>query len=155
MKKSPADRDDIVDTLKKSKLFSGINDEGLLEISSFFNKVDFQNDQFIFMEGDPSDWLYVVSTKKVKIIKHSESGRDVIVEMKSPGEMFCCAAVLDKKPLIEFGCFACHQKPFKVEKTESGDFHFYNLYAHLRPDTNGEVIILHITIRKRGEAKQL
>ena len=50
---------------------------------------------------DPSDWLYIVSTEKVKIIKQTESGKDVIVEMKSTGEMFCCAAVLDKKPYPE------------------------------------------------------
>jgi CRP-like cAMP-binding protein len=101
MRKSSTDQNEIVATLKKSKMFSAINDKGLLEISSFFNKVDFKNDQFIFMEGDPSDWLYVVSTNKVKMIKHSESGRDVIVEMKSPGELFCCAAVLDNKPYPE------------------------------------------------------
>ena len=101
MKKPSSDRNDIVATLKKSKLFSGINDEGLLEISSFFSKVDFKNDQFIFMEGAPSDWLYVVSKNKVKMIKHSESGKDTIVEMKSPGEIFCCATVLDNKPYPE------------------------------------------------------
>ena len=101
MKKPLADLDDIVDTLKKSEMFSGISNEGLLEISHFFRKVNFKNDQFIFMEGDPSDWLYVVSTNKVKMIKHSDSGKDVIVEMKSPGELFCCAAVLDKKPYPE------------------------------------------------------
>jgi CRP/FNR family transcriptional regulator len=101
MKKSLTDRDDIVDTLRRSKIFSGINDDGLSKISTFFKKVDFQNDQFIFMEGDPSDWLYIVSTKKVKIFKHTHSGKDVIVEIKSPGEMFCCASVLDKKPYPE------------------------------------------------------
>lgn len=101
MKKSSTDLNEIVDTLRKSKIFSDINNEGLLEISSFFKKIDFRNDEYIFMEGDPSHWLYVVSTKKVKILKHSQSGRDVIVEMKSPGEMFCCAAVLDNKPYPE------------------------------------------------------
>jgi len=82
-------------------MFSGINDDGLSEISSFFKVVDFKNDQFIFMEGDPSDWLYIVSTNKVKMIKHSESGKDTIVEIKSPGEIFCCATVLDNKPYPE------------------------------------------------------
>jgi CRP/FNR family transcriptional regulator len=101
MKKSFTDQDEIIATLKKSQMFAGISDKGLLEISSFFNMVDFKNDQFIFMEGDPSDWLYVVSTKKIKMIKHSESGKDVIVEIKSPGELFCCAAVLDNKPYPE------------------------------------------------------
>ena len=101
MAKQSTDKSEIIATLKKSKLFSGINDKGLLEISSFFNKVDFKNDQFIFMEGDPSDWLYVVSKNKVKMIKHSESGKDTIVEMKSPGEIFCCATVLDNKPYPE------------------------------------------------------
>lgn len=101
MKKTSKDRDKIIATLRKSTMFSGINDDGLSEISSFFKVVDFKNDQFIFMEGDPSDWLYIVSTNKVKMIKHSESGKDTIVEMKSPGEIFCCATVLDNKPYPE------------------------------------------------------
>jgi CRP/FNR family transcriptional regulator len=101
MKKSSTERDEIIATLRKSRIFTGINEDGLSKISPFFKKVNFKNDQFIFMEGDPSDWLYVVSTKKVKIFKHTQSGKDVIVEMKSPGEMFCCAAVLDKKPYPE------------------------------------------------------
>jgi len=101
MKKPSKDRDKIIATLGKSKMFSGINDDGLSEISSFFKVVDFKNDQFIFMEGDPSDWLYIVSTNKVKMIKHSESGKDTIVEIKSPGEIFCCATVLDNKPYPE------------------------------------------------------
>ena len=101
MKRSTKDQAEIVSTLKQSKLFSGINDEGLHKISPYFKKVSFINDQFIFMEGDPSDWLYVVSTEKVKIFKHTQSGKDVIVEIKSPGEMFCCAAVLDNKPYPE------------------------------------------------------
>jgi CRP-like cAMP-binding protein len=101
MKNPSADRQKIIDTLRISRIFYGLKDEDLSKISSFFKTVSFSNEEFIFREGDPSDWLYVVSSKKVKILKHTQSGKDVIVEMKSPGEMFCCSAVLDNKPFPE------------------------------------------------------
>jgi CRP-like cAMP-binding protein len=53
------------------------------------------------MEGDPSEWLYIVARKRVKILKHTLTGKDVILEMKVPGEMFCCSKVIDNKPYDE------------------------------------------------------
>jgi CRP/FNR family transcriptional regulator len=98
---SSQDTNDIVDTLRKSKIFSEIKTEELTKISSLFEKIAFRDGEYVFMEGDPSEWLYIVSRRRVKIFKHTLSGKDVILEMKSPGEMFCCAAVLDNQPYAE------------------------------------------------------
>jgi CRP/FNR family transcriptional regulator len=53
------------------------------------------------MEGDPSQWFYIASQGKIKIIKHTLSGKDIILEVKSPGEIFCCAGILDNRPYPE------------------------------------------------------
>jgi CRP/FNR family transcriptional regulator len=91
----------IIETLRKSKIFSVLSDKDLQKIIGFFEEFDLKNDDYIFMEGDPSDWLYLASRGKVKVVKHTESGKDVILEIKSPGELFCCTAVLDNKPFPE------------------------------------------------------
>ena len=54
--------------------------------------------EFIFMEGDPSFWLYIVQSGRVKILKHSRAGKDVVLELLGPGEIFGGVAVLEKRP---------------------------------------------------------
>jgi CRP/FNR family transcriptional regulator len=50
------------------------------------------------MEGDPSLWLYIVKSGRVKILKHSRTGKDVVLELLGPGEIFGGVAVLEKRP---------------------------------------------------------
>lgn len=94
-------REMIVETLKRSKIFSVLKEDELNEIALLFETLDFKNDEYIFHEGDESKWLYIVSQSRVKMTKHALSGKDMIVEVKAPGGIFCCAAVLDKKPYPE------------------------------------------------------
>lgn len=53
---------------------------------------------YIFMESDASRWLYVVKSGHVKIVKHSRTGKDVILELLGPGEIFGGVAVIEKRP---------------------------------------------------------
>jgi CRP/FNR family transcriptional regulator len=88
----------IIDTLKKSDIFSILKEEELKEISALFEEVSLKKNGLIFMEGDPCKWLYLVSQGRVKIFKNTLAGKDVILEIKSPGDIFGCVAVLDNKP---------------------------------------------------------
>lgn len=106
----------IVETLKKSKIFSVLTEEELDEISQFFETLDFKNDEYIFNEGDESKWLYIVSRARVKMAKHSLSGKDMIVEIKSPGGMFCCSAVLDEKPYPESAQAMDHVSVIRINR---------------------------------------
>ncbi len=88
----------IIETLKKSLTFSCLTDTELKLVSRFFEKLNYKNNAHIFMEGDPSDWFYIVANGEVKILKHTLAGKDIILEIMSPGDMFGGVAVLDKKP---------------------------------------------------------
>lgn len=52
----------------------------------------------IFMEGDPARWFYVVRSGHVKIVRHSKTGKDVVLELLGPGEVFGGVAVIEKRP---------------------------------------------------------
>jgi CRP/FNR family transcriptional regulator len=88
----------IVESLKKSEIFSSLKDEELKKISTLFEKINFKNNETIFVEGDPSDKFYLVAEGSVKILKHTMMGKDIILEMMSPGDIFGGVAVLDRKP---------------------------------------------------------
>ena len=50
------------------------------------------------MEGDPARWFYVVRSGHVKIVRHSKTGKDVVLELLGPGEIFGGIAVIEKRP---------------------------------------------------------
>ena len=88
----------ILETLHKSTVFAKLNKDELKEISPYFKEVSVKNNEVIFSEGDPSDKLYLLSEGNVKIVKHTAMGKDVILEVMSPGDIFGGVAVLDNKP---------------------------------------------------------
>jgi CRP/FNR family transcriptional regulator len=88
----------IIKTLKKSDMFSKLKDEEFEAISGLFNLKQYKNNETIFLEGDSSDNFYLVAAGSVKVLKHTVMGKDIILEMMSPGDVFGGVAVLDKKP---------------------------------------------------------
>jgi CRP/FNR family transcriptional regulator len=49
--------------------------------------------QDIFRQGEPADRLWIVGEGEVKIVRHDEGGREVILEVIHPGEVFGGAAI--------------------------------------------------------------
>ncbi len=88
----------IIETLKKSEIFSSLKDDELKNISKLIETVSYKNNENIFVEGDPSDKFYLVAEGSVKVLKHTMIGKDIILEIMSPGDIFGGVAVLDKKP---------------------------------------------------------
>lgn len=88
----------IIETLKKSEIFSSLKDDELRNISKLIETVTYKNNENIFVEGDPSDKFYLVAGGSVKILKHTMMGKDIILEIMSQGDVFGGVAVLDKKP---------------------------------------------------------
>jgi len=58
----------------------------------------FQSGEFIFWDGDSPDSLYIVAEGRVKVLKHSSSGKDFIIAFFGPSEMFGEVAVFENKP---------------------------------------------------------
>jgi len=52
----------------------------------------------IFREGDRARWFYLVRSGHVKIVRHSKTGKDVVLELLGPGEIFGGVAVIEKRP---------------------------------------------------------
>jgi CRP-like cAMP-binding protein len=54
----------------------------------------------VFVEGDPAQWFRIVKSGRVKILKHSRSGKVVVLEFLGPGELFGGVAVIEKRPYL-------------------------------------------------------
>ena len=84
--------------LRRSPIFSSLNDDELGELANLAAERNFMSNEFIFWDGDTPDWLYIVAEGKVKVLKHSASGKEFIIAFFSSGEMFGEVAVFENKP---------------------------------------------------------
>lgn len=76
------------DILRRVPMFAALPADALDEISRLFVQTTYRAGEYIFFEGDSAHRLYVVHAGEVKLIKHSESGQDVILRVFAPGEVF-------------------------------------------------------------------
>ena len=69
-------------------LFKGLNESHYKELSMIVVETGFKRGQNIFSEGDDGTGFYVVATGRVKIFKLSPEGREQILHIFGPGEIF-------------------------------------------------------------------
>jgi CRP/FNR family cyclic AMP-dependent transcriptional regulator len=49
-------------------------------------------DDFIFREGDPTEYFHIVKEGTVKCVKSTRDGKECTLKMLMPGDLFCCDA---------------------------------------------------------------
>lgn len=52
-------------------------------------------DEYLFLEGDPADMLYLVGSGRIKVLKHSDTGKEMLLEIVSAGDTVGEVGVLD------------------------------------------------------------
>jgi CRP/FNR family transcriptional regulator len=107
------------EVLKKSKFFAPISEVTKKEIARLFTEEKFNRDDYIFFEGDKPEWLFIVKEGKVKLVKHSDTGKDVILQVFAPGEMFGETALFDHQPYL---ASAQAMEPTVILKLSRQDF---------------------------------
>ena len=68
--------------------FSGLSAEGLDKVNGLFNEHGYAPNETIYFAGDRVKHLFVVADGRVKIMRHSLSGKDVLLDILTPGEFF-------------------------------------------------------------------
>lgn len=84
--------------LKQSFIFSTLNEGEVAELARLTFEKRARAEEFIFWEGDAPHWFYVIAEGRVKAVKHSSLGKEVILAFFGPGEMIGEVAVFDNKP---------------------------------------------------------
>ena len=80
--------------IKKVSIFNTLSPEDTKEISRYLVPETYTKKEGVFSEGDPSEWLYIVKKGKVKITKLSNEGKEIILEIVPPNEIFGGIAVV-------------------------------------------------------------
>jgi CRP-like cAMP-binding protein len=75
-----------IEILRRSTLFSCLDAEDLEELTAVASFRHYGRDEFIFRQGDPPTFLYLVGSGKVKQFKISNSGRTFTASIMSSGD---------------------------------------------------------------------
>src|SRR5215831_19038479 len=84
--------------LRANPIFAGIPAPEINALARLATEETHAARAFVFMEGDAARWLYIVRSGHVKIVRHSKTGKDVVLELLGAGEIFGGVAVLEKRP---------------------------------------------------------
>ncbi len=75
------------DLLAQSALFAPLSDKERAGVGQQLVRRAFERDEYLFFEGDAAEGLLFVAEGRVKMIKHSESGRETILATFGPGQI--------------------------------------------------------------------
>jgi CRP-like cAMP-binding protein len=89
---------DVAQLLRASTVFASLPANEIEALGSVAREDRHRARDYVFMEGDPAHWLCVVKRGHVKILRTSHAGKDVVLELMGPGEIFGGVAVIERRP---------------------------------------------------------
>jgi CRP-like cAMP-binding protein len=84
--------------LKALPVFATLPAKEVESLAAVAREEGYRARDYVFMEGDQALWFCLVKTGRVKIVRHSRTGKDVVLELLGPGEVFGGVAVIEKRP---------------------------------------------------------
>ena len=86
------------DVVLSAPLFAGIDPDAARALLASMSRVDLARGETLFHEGDPGNGLYVIGTGKVKLGRRAPDGRENLLSILGPGEMFGELSLFDPGP---------------------------------------------------------
>lgn len=77
-----------LEILSRTPFFKGLQTSEIAWIGTKFHDADFKVDEVICRSGDPADQFFVVADGRVRLLQHSLSGKDVLLDLLTTGDFF-------------------------------------------------------------------
>jgi CRP/FNR family cyclic AMP-dependent transcriptional regulator len=87
-----------IDVLRRAPLFASLDDQAFAALTEELTEVDLSRGATLFHEGDPGDQLYFIVSGKIKLGRTAPDGRESLVAVMGPGELFGEMALFDPSP---------------------------------------------------------
>lgn len=84
--------------VRSAPLFAALDDEAAKALRSSMREIRLRRSQVLFNEGDPGDRLYVIVDGKVKLGMRSTDGRENLLAVLGPNQMFGELSFFDPGP---------------------------------------------------------
>lgn len=97
-RKSPLDSESVephmcspqmrLDILSQVPFFKPLKQDKVAAINRLFRERGYLPGETIYFAGDPAEHLFVLADGKVKLLRHNWTGKDVLLDLLTPGEFF-------------------------------------------------------------------
>jgi len=88
----------VEEALAATPLYRNLSREDRLRLSSVAAVKSYEKGDYVFGEGDPSDYLYTIVQGRVKVAKVFPGGREVILEIFGPGDPLGAVVAYEGRP---------------------------------------------------------
>lgn len=79
---------EVTEILSRAGIFQGVDPSAVRFLIEQLDSVTFPRGTTIFDEGEPGDRLYIIISGKVKLARHSVDGRENLLTVMGPSDMF-------------------------------------------------------------------
>jgi len=86
------------DLIKKFSFFSELHEDDLEKIAGISIERNYRKNMILFMEGEPGEAFYYIKSGKVKVFRSYEDGKEHIVHIFGPGDVFGEATLFNNIP---------------------------------------------------------
>jgi CRP/FNR family transcriptional regulator, cyclic AMP receptor protein len=90
--------DDVVEILAKAGIFQGLEPSAVSALTGKLHEVKLPPGRMVFAEGASGDRLYIIISGKVKIGRRSRDGRESLLTIMGPSDMFGELSIFDSGP---------------------------------------------------------
>ena len=138
------------DFIKKAQLFSSLTDVEMDEIINKMSVKQFKKNEIILYEEDSNEFMYIILLGKVKVIRTTEDGKEIILAIHKGGSFFGEMSLIDGKT-----------SPASVTATEDSLISiiakndFFSILSNQTKVTNNLLRILCERLRKSWDTIQL
>lgn len=88
----------VKEILSRAGIFQGVDPVAVDNLIAEMETVRFPRGTTIFDEGDPGDRLYIITAGKVKLARHAPDGRENLLSIMGPSDMFGELSIFDPGP---------------------------------------------------------
>ena len=88
----------VQDILSRAGIFQGVDSEAVNNLIEQMETVRFPRGTTIFDEGEPGDRLYIITAGKIKLARHAPVGRENLLTVMGPSDMFGELSIFDPGP---------------------------------------------------------
>lgn len=89
---------DVLRMLRQTPIFRALADDDLARVAEVSEVRLYERGDQVFAEGDPPDHFFTVVRGRVKVVKMTPAGKDVILEIFGPGDPLGGVAVYEERP---------------------------------------------------------
>lgn len=82
--------------LHRAPFFAALPHEDVEQINLLFREYGYGQGETVYFSGDSARHLYIVASGQIKLLRHTLTGQDILVDVLSPGDFFGTLSTLDE-----------------------------------------------------------